>query len=45
MTGPIRQDINYTKCNAYSAIAHMFKLPDYFFYTSHINTSCLTMFT
>ena len=23
MTGPIRQDINYTRCNAYSAIAHM----------------------
>ena len=24
MTGPIRQDIDYTKCNAYSAIAHMY---------------------
>lgn len=24
MTGPIRQDINYTRCNAYSAIAHMY---------------------
>ncbi len=24
MTGPIRQDINYTRCNAYSAMAHMY---------------------
>ena len=24
MTGAIRQDINYTRCNAYSAMAHMY---------------------
>lgn len=24
MTGPIRQDIDYTKCNSYSAMAHMY---------------------